>query len=59
MVVGIRVEIPVPNYRSDRPHDRRSLRGNELIVVSENHPDLCPLQSTNAMGSCQHVILTD
>ena len=59
MVVGIGVKVPVPNDRSDRPHDCRSLRGDELIVVSENHSNLCPLQPTNAMGSCQHVILTD
>lgn len=43
----------------DCPHDRRSLCSDELIVIPEDHSNLCPLQATHTMGSSQDVILTD
>ena len=44
MVVGVGVEVPVPDDVGDCPHDGRAVARHVLVVVAEDHSDLRPLQ---------------
>lgn len=48
MIVGVRIEVSMPNDGANRSHYGRRLGGNELIVVAENDANLGTAQSTKA-----------
>lgn len=57
MVVRFSVEISVSDYGSHCSHFCWGLSGGCLVMVAQNYPNFRPLQLSDAMRCCKHVVL--